>query len=137
MFFIILSSIYLGLLQLELFASFLFISEFIILIFFFCFFYKLNINNKLTFFKKIKFLSLMLVTIIASILSILMLYFLISYNIVNDCYLAFYNFYKIFNYFILNDFSFFFYSFFQFYLTLYLLIGIFLLIMTAYLLYVI
>ena len=137
MFFIVLSSIYLGLLQLELFASFLFISEFVILIFFFSFFFKLNINNKLSFFKKIKFLSLMLVVIVSSILTALMLYFFISYNIANDCYLAFYNFYKIYNYFLLNDFSFFFYSFFQFYLVLYLLIGIFLLVMTAYLLYII
>lgn len=137
MFFILISSFYLGFLQLELFACFLFISEFIILIFFFCFFFKINVPNKIIFNKNLKLLSYLIVFSILVIITLISLYFIVSYNVADDCFLAFFNFYKLYNTFIMNDFAFFFYSFFQYYLILYFLIGIFLLFMTTYLLYVI
>jgi len=137
MFFITLSCIYLGLLQLEIFSAFLFISEFIILIFYFCFFFKLNFYNQFIFLKSFKnfYINLLLVILIPILLYIFNFFF--SFILLDDCFLSYYNAYKLFNNFVMNDLSFFFYSFFQFYTILFALIGVLLLLMTCYLIYVI
>jgi len=137
MFFITLSCIYLGLLQLEIFSAFLFISEFIILIFYFCFFFKLNLYNQFIFLKSFKnfYINLLLVILIPILLYIFNFFF--SFILLDDCFLSYYNAYKLFNNFVMNDLSFFFYSFFQFYTILFALIGVLLLLMTCYLIYVI
>lgn len=137
MFFITLSAIYLSFLQLELFACFLFINEFIIVIFFFCFFFKLNVLNKINYYSNKNITSYSTVYLLVFFIILLFLCLTISYNFNNDCYLSYFNLYKLQKSFILNDLSFFFYSFFQYYLYLYFLIAILLLLMTCYLIFIV
>ena len=135
-YFLIIISIYLGTAQLELFGCFLFVSEFIILLFFYCLI--INLNLKLRFsntkFNYI-FSSLMYYFLF---LSVLFLFFNQNYLLFtnfNELYINFYNLYKLYNNFLLNDLTFFFQNFFHYNLMLFLLVGIILLLVTFIILY--
>ena len=131
---IILMSIYLSLLQFELFACFMFLGEFTIIIFFYCLFLhlKINIQQQINTSKNeyiIWNLSLVIIVV----------YFLINENNIlfniEDLYLVWPDLYKSYSIFLLNDLIFFFYFFIKYHTFLYILIGVFLLVMTLVLLY--
>jgi hypothetical protein len=136
LYFLILVSIYLSVMQLEMFACFLFLSEFVIIVFFYCLFLHLNYTNKPLIWNNLTnttFLSIIVVFVLAVIW-----YFnkgiLLLYNL-NDLYLLFVDIYDIYNNYYMNDLVFFFHFFFHYNTILFFFIGLFLLIMTMVLLY--
>lgn len=136
LYFLILVSIYLSVMQLEMFACFLFLSEFVIIVFFYCLFLHLNYTNKPLIWNNLTnttFLSTIIFFVIITVW-----YFnkgvLLLYNL-NDLYLVFVDIYDIYNNYYMNDLVFFFHFFFHYNTILFFFIGLFLLIMTMVLLY--
>jgi hypothetical protein len=133
---LLLISIYLGMVQLELFGCFLFVSEFIILLFFYCLILNLNLKLRFNVFK-INYVTINL------IYAVLFLFFLIIvflnktflFNNFNELYINFYNLYKLYNNFVLNDLVFFFQNFFHYNAILFVLVGVILLLVTFVILY--
>ena len=131
---IVLMCVYASILQYELFACFMFLGEFTIIIFFYCLFLhlKINVQQSINPTKNPLTLLLVLGLVVCSV-------FLInSKNVLfhlDDLYLIWPDLYKVTGFFLLNDLIFFFYFFTKYHSFLYILIGIFLLIMTMVLLY--
>lgn len=128
MYFLILICCILSFLQFELFATFLFLSEFLIFIFFYSCFLLLNYTNKSNSFFNINNIFICFLTgVILYILFRLDFLFLFG---VDDLYLLNYNLFKIYNNFCLNDLIFFFHMFYIYLFLLYYLIGFILFILT-------
>lgn len=128
MYFLILICCVLSFLQFELFAAFLFLSEFLIFIFFYSCFLLLNYTNKVnTFFTSTNFFTFFFGVVVLYILFRLDFLFLFE---LDDLYLLSYNLFKLYNNFCLNDLIFFFHMFYIYLFMLYYLIGFILFILT-------
>lgn len=135
LYFLVLIGIYLSLMQFEMFACFLFISEFVILVFFYALFLHLNYSNKNNMWifsnnnSGVLFLFGFLLLFLLKSDS-----FFLMFNI-NELYLLFLDLYKLYDNTIMNDLIYFFYFFYYYHTFLFLIIGGMLLFMTVVLLY--
>ena len=130
-------SVYIAFMQYELFACFLFISEFIILLFFYVLFLNLNLKIKLFNTSYNMLFNFNILIIIA--LTLILYYSFIKTNFflfnMNELYLNFYNIFKLNNDLIVNDLVFFYHMLFHYNVVLFLLVAFILVIMTFVLLY--
>lgn len=135
---LILLCLYLALMQVEMFSCFLFLSEFILIVFFYCLFLHLNYTNKKLFWNNVA--NNTLVLFISVFVILVFWYFnrgvLLLLNI-NDLYLAFIDIYVFYGNYFMNDFLFLFFFFYHYNIFFFFFIGLFLLIMTTLLLYVV